>query len=35
MKQFNTKQKVTIIIFAILGNILIVNQLVNNFDFTL
>ena len=35
MKQFNTKQKVTIVIFVILGAILIVNQLINNFEFTL
>jgi hypothetical protein len=35
MKSFNTNQKVTIAIFVILGTILIANQLINNFDFTL
>jgi len=35
MKTFNNSQKVTILIFVILGIILIVNQLINDFDFTL
>jgi hypothetical protein len=35
MTQFNTPQKVTIVIFTTLSAILIANQLINNFDFTL
>ena len=35
MNQFNTKQKATVIVFLILGTILVANQLVNNFNFTL
>jgi hypothetical protein len=35
MRQFNTKQKVTIVIFVILGAVLIANQLINNFNFTI
>jgi hypothetical protein len=35
MKSFNTKQKVTVVVFLILGTILITNQLINNFNFTL
>lgn len=35
MKAFNKSQKVTIVIFAILGAILVTNQLINNFNFTL
>jgi hypothetical protein len=35
MKQFNKPQKVTIVIFATLSAILIANQLINNFNFTI
>ena len=35
MKNFNTAQKVTIVVFSIIAVVLIVNQYINNFDFVL
>ena len=35
MRNFNTAQKITIIIFAVLLIALTVNQYLNNFNFTL
>jgi hypothetical protein len=31
----NTKQKITVLVFLILGAILIANQIINDFNFTL
>lgn len=35
MKNFNKAQKVTILVFLILGAILVVNQYTNHFNFVL
>jgi len=35
MKNFNTAQKITIVIFTVLLIVLVVNQYLNNFNFTL
>jgi hypothetical protein len=31
----NTKQKITVLVFLILGTILIANQIINDFNFTI